>query len=529
MPWARAPGTCSNAETGGSTCRGPWARRTRGAWSRSPSRSPSGACGTSCAGACTGSAAGRSARDCGSARTTCGPRPRRSSRTWACAAPRCSSPPAPRRCRGPCGRPSPTGGTWTSWPPCTAASSSPSTTSPPNHRPRGPRPSPPTCAASTAGASSPTLTPACRPAACPTAGRGPPAVPASWNCATPTARRRWPSWTPGTSRLPGNPGTPGCLPARGPDDAKRAGARTVYVRAPALFSRQRRTTIGGKGDPPLAHGGDAAPRFMVRSRAPGPAGLPGRHVEGLAHEDHVRVVHRVGVQREQALPAVQALRLGDLGQRVAGLDRVVLARVGGLDGGHVLAGRRGRLLGGSLLDRGCLLDRGLGAVLRGGLVGLLRGLVGLLRGLLRCLFLHGVAGSGDRSALAGQAQLGRACGPGAPALGGQDLFGDADLLGLAGVRRATRTAEGVPGALAELQATVVAVAGVDGPVATGLALGDGIPGAGGSGGGGSCPHAGCCTGDGQGGYAAGSADAGNLRKLLVLLLDHSSPGATPAL
>ena len=44
-------------------------------------------------------------------------------------------------------------------------------------------------------------------------------------------------------------------------------------------------------------------------------------------------------------------------------------------------------------------------------------------------------------------------------------------------------AVGVPGGLRELQAAVVAVAGVDGPVAAALALGDGVPGGGGGGGG----------------------------------------------
>src|SRR3954463_16426382 len=58
------------------------------------------------------------------------------------------------------------------------------------------------------------------------------------------------------------------------------------------------------------------------------------------------------------------------------------------------------------------------------------------------------------------------------------LLGHRDLLGLAGLVRVVRVlvaAVGVPGALVELQAAVVAVAGVRGPVAAGLALRDAIP------------------------------------------------------
>src|SRR5690606_19511733 len=60
-----------------------------------------------------------------------------------------------------------------------------------------------------------------------------------------------------------------------------------------------------------------------------------------------------------------------------------------------------------------------------------------------------------------------------------------DLLGLGGLvrgRGVLGAAEGLPGGAGELQAAVVAVAGVDGPVAAGLALGDLVPdGAGGGG------------------------------------------------
>src|SRR5690606_7720625 len=53
-----------------------------------------------------------------------------------------------------------------------------------------------------------------------------------------------------------------------------------------------------------------------------------------------------------------------------------------------------------------------------------------------------------------------------------------DLLGLGGLVRGGRllaAAEGGPGGAGELEAAVVAVAGVDGPVAAGLALGDLVP------------------------------------------------------
>ena len=68
--------------------------------------------------------------------------------------------------------------------------------------------------------------------------------------------------------------------------------------------------------------------------------------------------------------------------------------------------------------------------------------------------------------------------PGAAALGGEHALGDGDLLFLGGQVRGGRvlaaTVRG-PGALRELQPAVVAVAGVDGPVAAGLAAGDLVP------------------------------------------------------
>jgi hypothetical protein len=68
--------------------------------------------------------------------------------------------------------------------------------------------------------------------------------------------------------------------------------------------------------------------------------------------------------------------------------------------------------------------------------------------------------------------------PGAAALGGQNPLGDRYLLAASGlVRGRGELAAAVrgPGALRELQPAVVAVAGVDSPVATGLASGDSVP------------------------------------------------------
>src|SRR5699024_5335416 len=53
----------------------------------------------------------------------------------------------------------------------------------------------------------------------------------------------------------------------------------------------------------------------------------------------------------------------------------------------------------------------------------------------------------------------------------QHALGDADLLGARGLRRIAGAAVGAPCARAELQPAVEAVAGVDMPVAAGLALG----------------------------------------------------------
>src|SRR5690606_42075340 len=84
--------------------------------------------------------------------------------------------------------------------------------------------------------------------------------------------------------------------------------------------------------------------------------------------------------------------------------------------------------------------------------------------------------STERRALLRQAQLRRAGRPSAVTAPGVPQFGrDRDLLlpcGLMRVGRVLGTAVGVPGLLVELQPAVVAVTGVDGPVATGFTLGE---------------------------------------------------------
>ena len=78
----------------------------------------------------------------------------------------------------------------------------------------------------------------------------------------------------------------------------------------------------------------------------------------------------------------------------------------------------------------------------------------------------------------GQARALAAGGPGAGALLVQGALGDGDLLGLGGLVRVARVlvpAKGLPGRRRELQAAVVAVAGVDRPVAGGLAVGNLVP------------------------------------------------------
>ena len=88
------------------------------------------------------------------------------------------------------------------------------------------------------------------------------------------------------------------------------------------------------------------------------------------------------------------------------------------------------------------------------------------------LLLGGASGG---TAGVGGTQADAAHGPGALALGGQDVLGHADLLGLGGVRRVTGAAVGGPGGGGELQTAGEAVAGGGAPVPAGLALGDGVP------------------------------------------------------
>src|SRR5699024_10996368 len=125
---------------------------------------------------------------------------------------------------------------------------------------------------------------------------------------------------------------------------------------------------------------------------------------------------------------------------------------------------------------------GLAALALGRAVRLLLGLAGLaglvaLRGgaalggaaLVRC---------GRAAGVGAAAQCGAAGRPRAGALRGQDLLGHRDLLALGGlVRRGgvLGPAEALPRLLGELQAAVVAVAGVDRPVTAGLAGGDLVP------------------------------------------------------
>jgi hypothetical protein len=81
-----------------------------------------------------------------------------------------------------------------------------------------------------------------------------------------------------------------------------------------------------------------------------------------------------------------------------------------------------------------------------------------------------------------QAGLPRADRPGTPALLRQDLLGDGDLGGLTGLMGKALAAVVVPGGGVELQAAVIAVAGVGVPVPAGLAGGDLVPVAGRGGG-----------------------------------------------
>ena len=172
-------------------------------------------------------------------------------------------------------------------------------------------------------------------------------------------------------------------------------------------------------------------------------------------------------------PPVDAVGGRDPGQGVAGHDGVGAVRC---------AGRSGRSPRPASLSSLVLLGR-LRAVAAIGAVG--AAVVVLRGGRGRCHGDGACAGAAelpsrcctDRCARA-LAAAGVGAGPRAPALAGQGLLGDRDLL--LRVARSARdayccAAEGVPGRLRELQAAVVAVPGVDRPVAAALALRDGSP------------------------------------------------------
>src|SRR5699024_4913797 len=109
-----------------------------------------------------------------------------------------------------------------------------------------------------------------------------------------------------------------------------------------------------------------------------------------------------------------------------------------------------------------------------------RAITGLVR--TRALRTTGIARRVRRAAgvALAQAQLGRAGRPRTPTLTVENVLGDRDLLTarcLVGARSVLGAAEGLPGGGGELEATVVAVAGIDRPVAAGLAFGQLVPGA----------------------------------------------------
>src|SRR5690606_24966875 len=97
-----------------------------------------------------------------------------------------------------------------------------------------------------------------------------------------------------------------------------------------------------------------------------------------------------------------------------------------------------------------------------------------------CRARSGGFGSGEPLSLRARSrvrrsEVGAAHRPRAGALARENVLGDADLLFAAGVAGVAGAAVGLPGALRELQAAVVAVTGVDGPVAAALALRDSVP------------------------------------------------------
>src|SRR3954451_9041830 len=182
--------------------------------------------------------------------------------------------------------------------------------------------------------------------------------------------------------------------------------------------------------------GRAPGRTGPAPRSAEPARGHRRSSEGqlLTHVDHVRVLDGALVLLPELLPAL-AVGGGDLAERVAGADGVATPATAG-------AGR-----GGALRPVGVGGGRGAGRRRGDGLGG-----------------PAGEVLTADR--------------PGADALAAQHLLGHRDLLrgaGQVGPGGVLAAAVGLPRRGAELQPAVVAVAGVDRPVATGLALGDPAP------------------------------------------------------
>ncbi|MGC0379151.1 hypothetical protein RKD28_006667 [Streptomyces sp. SAI-229] len=145
------------------------------------------------------------------------------------------------------------------------------------------------------------------------------------------------------------------------------------------------------------------------------------------------------------------------------------------DAGEGVAADDGVHLGAARAGLGCGLRCD---VLDGGPAGLLAALVAPA---VLLVSVRLVGGRPDVGGVAAPGQSGpyRAHRPGAGPLSVEDLLGDGDLLVLGGQIRARRVpgaAVGLPGRLGELEPAVVPVAGVDVPVAGGLAGGDLVPG-----------------------------------------------------
>src|SRR5690625_528496 len=225
---------------------------------------------------------------------------------------------------------------------------------------------------------------------------------------------------------------------------------------------------GERQEPPARQG--RGRRFSAMPRS-GPATRPAprrsldRDLEGLSLEDQVRVGDRTAVEMEEALPGVQPVGIRDGSQSVAGHDDVLLT--GALHRRLLLLGR-GLLLGCRLLLLLAFCGPVLSAFIR---------CLGLLA-LVGCLILArgGFAAVTFPCGVPGQTQLCRAGRPCTPALALQHVLGNCDLLFPGGVGRVTGAAMSFPGLGQELQASVVAVAGVDRPVTTGFALGERVPG-----------------------------------------------------